>query len=285
MQQKGFCSCRYQIHELIPELYANQFDISEFPHLSNYYSQAIGLLPNQEFLRNVLDLVFQKFLHLQTIQEYLYSVIKHFLVGLKHPDWMQFHFISDNIVDPMKTEEHILETHNEHLADDQDCLHDKTHDFNCTYITTDSQFLEQQLLQKQAVYRTVSCPDLEQGLKYIPQSGFNNTTLQNTPPDSDKEIQGTKTNKGPRASTPIETDKEGTKLSKKVMLQAFLYHPGALHILASDIIAAPGLQGPIHNYLTHAAQRLQNMAQQVPAGLQGADPTLIEILNRVGKQI
>ena len=82
---KGFCSCRDEIHKLIPELYANQFDISAFPHLSHYYSQAIGPLPNQEFLRNVLDLVIKKFLHLQTIQEYLYSVIKCFLVGLKHP--------------------------------------------------------------------------------------------------------------------------------------------------------------------------------------------------------
>ena len=249
--------------------------------MSHYYSQAIGLLPNQEFLRHVLDLVFQKFPHLLTIQEYLYSLIKHFLVGLKHQDWMQFHFISDNIVDPMKTEEHIPEMYNEHLADDQDCLHDKTHDFNCTYVTTDSQFLEQQLLQKEAMFRTVSCPDLEQGLKYIPQSGFNNTTLHNTPPDSNEEIQGTKTNKGPRASTPIEIDKEATKLSKKVTLQDLLYHPGALHIPSSDIKAAPGLQDPIHNDLRHAAQRLQNIAQQVPAGLQGADPALIEILNRM----
>ena len=47
---KGFCSCQDKSHELIPELYANQFDISAFPHLSNYYSQAIGPLPNHEFL-------------------------------------------------------------------------------------------------------------------------------------------------------------------------------------------------------------------------------------------
>ena len=86
------------------------------------------------------------------MQEYLYSVIKCFLVGLKHPDWMQFCFISDNVVDPMKTEEHIHELHMEHLSDDQDCLHDKTQDFDCTYVTTDNQFLEQQLLRKQAVY-------------------------------------------------------------------------------------------------------------------------------------
>ena len=123
----------------------------------------------------MLELVFKKFLHLQTIQEYLYSVIKHFLVGLKHPDCMQFCFISDNIVVPMKVEDHIHESCIEHLVDDQDCLHDKTHDFDCTYATTDSQLLEQRLLQKQAVYRTVSCPDLKKGLGYIPQAGFNNT--------------------------------------------------------------------------------------------------------------
>ena len=99
----GFRTHRDRLHDLIPELYANKFDISDFPHLSSYYSQAIGPLPNQEFVCNVLDLVFQKFLHLQTIQEYLYSEIKHFLVGLKHPDWMQFHFIDDNVSDPTLT--------------------------------------------------------------------------------------------------------------------------------------------------------------------------------------
>ena len=160
----GFRTHRDKRHDLIPELYTNKFDISDFPHLSSYYSQAIGLLPNQEFDRNVLDLVFQKFPHLQTIQEYLYSVIKHFLVGLKHPDWMQFHFIDDNVSDPTLTEDHIRESYNEHLADDQDNLHDKTQDLDCTYVTTDSIFLEQRLLQKQAVYRTVSCPDLQRGV-------------------------------------------------------------------------------------------------------------------------
>ena len=93
----GFRQHRDKLHDLIPELYSNKFDISDFPHMCNYCSQAIGPLPNQEFVRNVLDLVFQKFPHLQTIQEYLYSVIKLFLVCLKHPDWMQFRFIDDNV--------------------------------------------------------------------------------------------------------------------------------------------------------------------------------------------
>ena len=101
----GFHTHHDRLHDLIPELYANKFDINDFPHLSIYYSQAIDPLPNQEFVRNVLDLVFQKFPHLQTIQEYLYSVIKGFLVGLKHPDWMQFHFIDDNVSDPTLTED------------------------------------------------------------------------------------------------------------------------------------------------------------------------------------
>ena len=96
----GFCSCIEQIHNLIPNLYANCFDLKEFPYLADYYKQAIGTLPTQDFLRNILDLVFTDYLHLQPIQEYLYSVIKHFLVGLKHHDWMQFHHISDRVVDP-----------------------------------------------------------------------------------------------------------------------------------------------------------------------------------------
>ena len=54
----GFCKHHDKLHDLIYELYANKFDISDFPHLSNYYSQAIGPLPNQEFVCNILDLVF-----------------------------------------------------------------------------------------------------------------------------------------------------------------------------------------------------------------------------------
>ena len=83
---------------------------------------------------------------------------------MKHPDWMQFHFIDDSISDPTLTEDHVQESYNEHLADDQDNFHDKTQDLDCTYVTTDSVFLEQRLLQKQEVYRTVSCPDLEKGV-------------------------------------------------------------------------------------------------------------------------
>ena len=48
--EDGFCNHQDKIQELMPKLYANKFDISDFPYLSNYYSQAIGPLPNQEFL-------------------------------------------------------------------------------------------------------------------------------------------------------------------------------------------------------------------------------------------
>ena len=73
--------------------------------MADYYKQAIGTLPTQDFLRNILDLVFADYPHLQPIQEYLYSVIKRFLVGLKHHDWMQFHHVSDSVVDLTITEE------------------------------------------------------------------------------------------------------------------------------------------------------------------------------------
>ena len=155
----GFHSCTEQIHNLIPDLYGNCFDLKEFPYLADYYKQAIGTLPTQDFLRNVLDLVFTYYPHLQPIQEYLYSVIKHFLVGLKHHDWMQFCHISDRIVDLTINEEHIHESCIELIADNPDCEHNKTRDSDCTLVTTDSACIDQRLLQQQALYRTNSCPD------------------------------------------------------------------------------------------------------------------------------
>ena len=88
-------------------------------------------------------------------------------------------------------------------------------------------------------------------------------------------------NRGPRVSTPVDTEIEAGKLPKKVTLNDLLFHPGALHVPVTDIIATLGLQGPVNNNLTHSAQRLQNMAQNAQCGLRGADPTLIEILNRM----
>ena len=69
--------------------------------------------------------------------------------------------------------------------------------------------------------------------------------------------------------------------TKKVTLQELLYHPGGLHVPTTDIIAAPGLQVPVNNNLAHAAHRLQNMEWNAQCGLRGADPALIEILNRM----
>ena len=123
----SFCSCLDQIHDLIPDLYANFFDLKGFPYLADYYKQAIGTLPTQDFLRNILDLVFTDYPHLQPIQEYLYSVIKCFLVGLKHHDWMQFRHVSDSIVDPMITEENIHELRIQLIADNPDCANTIRH--------------------------------------------------------------------------------------------------------------------------------------------------------------
>ena len=40
----GFCSCLNQIHDLIPNLYANCFNLKGFSYLADYYKQAIGTL-------------------------------------------------------------------------------------------------------------------------------------------------------------------------------------------------------------------------------------------------
>ena len=134
----GFRSCLDQIHDLIPDLYANCFHLKGFPYLADYYKQAIGTLPTQDFLRNVLDLVFADYPHLQPIQEYLYSVIKRFLVGLKHHYWMQFHHVSDSVVDPMITEENIHKSCIQLIVDNPDREHNKTPDSDFTLVTTDS---------------------------------------------------------------------------------------------------------------------------------------------------
>ena len=151
----GFCSCLDEIHELIPDLYVKCFDLKDFPYLADYYKQAIGILLTQDFLRNVLDLVFTDYLHLQPIQEYLYSVIKCFLVGLKHHDWMQFHHVSDRVVDPTITEEHIHESRIQLIVDNPDCEHNKIPDSDFKLVTTDSACIDQRLLQQQTLYTKI----------------------------------------------------------------------------------------------------------------------------------
>ena len=223
--------------------------------MADYYKQAIGTLPTQDFLRNVLDLVFTDYPHLQPIQEYLYSVIRRFLVGLKHHDWMQFHHISDRVVDATITEEHIHESRIELIADNPDCEYNKTPDSNCTLVTTDSACIDQRLLQQQALYRTNSCPDLAQGGSYMPQTSPTKLELDHTPPYSDdEEYIGNKKAKQLTASTPIH---KGTKPKHKGVtfnINEIINHPGAFTVPATNIIAAPGLQGQaqLNHYLTCA---------------------------------
>ena len=277
----GFRSCLDQIHDLIPDLYANCFHLKGFPYLTDYYKQAIGTLPTQDFLRNVLDLVFTDYPYLQPIQEYLYSVIKCFLVGLKHHDWMQFHYVSDRVVDPTITEEHIHQSPIQLIADNPDCEHNKTPDSDFTLVTTDTACIDQRLLQQQTLYRTNSCPDLAQGVSSVPQASPTKLELDHTPPYSDdKEYIGNKKAKHLTASTPIHKGTTPKHKGVTFNINEIIHHPGALTVPPTDIIAATGLQGQaqLNRYLTHARQRMQNMAQPAPPHLQGTDPALITIL-------
>ena len=223
--------------------------------MADYYKQAIGTLPTQDFLRNILDLVFADYLHLQPIQEYLYSIIKCFLVGLKHHDWMQFRHVSDSIVDPTITEENIHELRIQLIADNPDREHNKTPDSDFTLVTTDSVCIDQRLLQQQILHRTNSCPDLAQGVSSVPQNSPTKLELDHTPPYSDDEeyIGNTKA-KQLTASTPIH---KGTTTKHKGIIfniNKIIHHPGAFTIPATDIIAAPGQQGQaqLNRYLTRA---------------------------------
>ena len=84
-------------------------------------------------------------------------------------------------------------------------------------------------------------------------------------------------------STPIH---KGTTTKHKGVIyniNEIIHHPGAFTVPGTDIIAAPSQQGQaqLNRYLTHAWHRLQNMAQPAPPHLQGTDPALIAILNRM----
>ena len=240
----GFRSCLNQIHDLIPDLYANCFDLKGFPYLADYYKQAIGTLPMQDFLRNILDLVFTDYPHLQPIQEYLYSVIKRFLVGLKHHDWMQFRHVSDRVVDPMITEAHIHELRKQLIADNPDCKHNKTLDSDFTLVTTDTACIDQRLLQQQTLQRTNSCPDLAQGVTSVSQTSPTKHKLDHTPPYSDdEEYIGNKKVKQVTVSTPIHKGNTLTHKGVTFNINEIIHHPGAFTVPGTDIIAAPGLQG------------------------------------------
>ena len=118
----------------------------------------------------------------------------------------------------------------------------------------------------------------------MPQTSPTKLELDHTPPYSDdEEYIGNKKAKQLTASTPIH---KGTKPKHKGVtfnINEIINHPGAFTVPATNIIAAPSLQGQaqLNCYLTCARQRLQNMAQPAPPHLQGADPALIAILNRM----
>ena len=140
------------------------------------------------------------------------------------------------------------------------------------------------MLQQQNLHRTNSCPDLAQGVSSVPQNSPTKLELDHTPPYSDDEefIGNTKT-KQLTASIPIH---KGTTTKHKGVIfniNEIIHHPGAFTVPATDIIAASGQQGQaqLNRYLTCVRQRLQNMAQPAPPCLQGADPALIAILNRM----
>ena len=197
---------------------------------------------------------------------------------------MQFRHISDRVVDLMITEEHIHDSCIELIADNPDCEHNKTPDSDCTLVTTDSACIDQRLLQQQTLYRTNSCPDLAQGVSNVPQTSPTKLELDHTPPYSDdEEYIGNKKAKQLKASTPIH---KGTKSKHKGVtfnINKIINHPGAFTVPATNIIAAPSLQGQaqLNHYLTCTQRRIQNMAQPAPPRLQGTDPALIAILNRM----
>ena len=85
------------------------------------------------------------------------------------------------------------------------------------------------------------------------------------------------------ASTPIHKDTTTKHKGVIFNINEIIHHPGAFTVPATDIIAAPSQQGQaqLNRYLTRAWRRLQNMAQPAPPRLQGADPALIAILNRM----
>ena len=270
---KGWRSAKDAIHELIPVLYNLKLDLRNFPNLSNYLKQAVGVLPKEEFVINRLDLLFKNHPHLQPIQESIYKAVKTFLSAIKHPDCMQFRNVdfADRVSDADRVADPYAAICNE--KDNQDCVHDKTHDINVSYLTTDSEFLEDRLRQEYKVYRTLSCPDLKKGLKYNPQKDSEDNI--HTPPYSDDEDSITKIKEKFRASTPKRGKEVDKKLPHPVNLQDILHDPAGLQIPPQDIIAAPAGQGDIQR----GQNRVNQMAQN--AGLRGADPALVQILTRI----
>ena len=83
------------------------------------------------------------------------------------------------------------------------------------------------------------CPDLQKSIRYTPQ-GITAIFTNDISSESEDAL-GTELEKGPRTSTPVETDVKAGKLPKKVTLKEILHQPGGLQVPATDVIAAPGL--------------------------------------------
>ena len=275
-------------------------NIDNFPNLKDYLEQAVGPLPTNSFLRNALDYLFQDYPHLQTIQEDVYSIIKLFLSETKHPDVNQFqdislHFdsVSGDKVPVKKLPSDISPIDDSPDLLDSDKPLDLTYTHNDdTFYTTDSHDLADQLDKVQSVYCTSSCPSFDKGLKYKPQIPPYPT--ERTSPQVESGVETKECihhDEGDtpimedadhplRVSTPIDTTCKN-HLSEK--LREIIFHTPALHIPPVDLMVAPG---QVQN-IQRANQRLAAMAQNQNrgrghnAGLQGADPALIQILQRM----
>ena len=118
----------------------------------------------------------------------------------------------------------------------------------------------------------------------MPQPSPTNHKLDHTPPYSDdEEYISNKKAKQLTASTPVHKGTIPRHKGVTFNINEIIHHPGAFTVPATDIIAAPSLEGQaqLNCHFTCARGRLQNMAQPAPPHLQGTDPALIAILNRM----
>ena len=275
-------------------------NVDNFPNLKDYLEQAVGPLPTDSFLRNALDYLFQDYPHLQTIQEDVYLIIKLFLSEIKHPDVNQFQDISLHF-DSISGDKALvkkLPSDISHIDDSPDLLDsDKpldltyTHNDDTFYIR-DSHDLADQLGKVQSVYHTSSSPSLNKGLKYKPQIPPYPT--EGTSPQVESGVETKEcihcdkadtpimedADNPPRVSTPIDTTCKNP-LSER--LREIICHTPALHIPPVDLMVAPGQVQNIQrvNRRLAAMAQNQNNGRGNNAGLQGADPALIQILQQM----
>ena len=253
----------------------------------------MGTLPTDSFLRNALDLVFQDYPYLQPIWEQVYALIKGFVLGIKHYDVEQFKDIvipsvSDTFDRVSGTRDAIADNKNyitrrnseSNLTDIVDKTLDNTRqtDKDDTFFSTAGPIVPPVHKEKNLLYRVNSCPDLDKGLTHKAHQLRYPLALDcsdNTPPPSEASTDSESVS--PRASTPVK-DKPQPLDHKK--LHEIIFHLGGLQVPPVDIIAAPGQ--PVNSNLQRAQNRLRNMAQPNRRNpLRGADPALIEILERM----